>query len=427
MKKIFIILIVFTLIFSIVGFGSHAEELNLKDIQNHWAKTYIENLINKGIVNGYKDNTFKPNKEISKAEFTKILISSLGYMNLKDENNWVRPYIEKAEELGILNKSDFTNKEDENINRGKMAEMIGKALGKENEINKDVITIFEDDSNIPQELKGYIDYASRTGILNGYSVDRYFNNPKVPVKVLEFRADKTLTRAETAKVISTMLDVKKNNIKPKDIINASAQEFPATKIVFDTPVFCEGGSKDLDGQLGGDRVDTDELQFKIHGYEWRKLNRAMLPGKNVPQYGLILDIEVINNTDKKYEMPNYEKRQKLGYIPAFRFSSHFKTTKSDFGTKYLANDIFVEYQEHQTENNSPEVNALNRPIPPKSSIRGKQIFNLVGYDIICKKNRLTTFMDTGNPQLGIDIPQIKPLDNSNYVDDYPLYYEPRDY
>jgi hypothetical protein len=246
------------------------------------------------------------------------------------------------------------------------------------------------------------------------------------VKVLEFRADKTLTRAETAKVISTMLDVKKNNIKPKDIINASAQKFQATKIVFDTPVFCQKGTKDLDGKLGGERVETDELQFKVHGYEWRKLNKLGLPGKNVPQYALILDIEVINNTTKVYEMPKKGDRKIIGYYPAFTFGSAFKTTKTDFGTKYLEDDIFYEYQEHQTEDNSIEVNALNRAIPPKASIRGKQVFNLVGYDIIPEKNRLATYMDVGNPLHGIDIPQIKSLDSTNYVDDYPLYYQKRD-
>ena len=51
--------------------------VNLTDIENHWAKEYIEYGVEKGYINGYTDNTFKPNKTVTRAEFSKMLNSAL--------------------------------------------------------------------------------------------------------------------------------------------------------------------------------------------------------------------------------------------------------------------------------------------------------------------------------------------------------------
>lgn len=43
------------------------------DIANNWAKDSIEILTNSGIINGYMDESFKPNSEVTRAEITAIL------------------------------------------------------------------------------------------------------------------------------------------------------------------------------------------------------------------------------------------------------------------------------------------------------------------------------------------------------------------
>ncbi|MBR2736465.1 MAG: S-layer homology domain-containing protein, partial [Firmicutes bacterium] len=52
--------------------------VNLKDIANHWARTYIQKAVDKGIVNGYDDNTFRPDKNVTRAEFVKMINGTLG-------------------------------------------------------------------------------------------------------------------------------------------------------------------------------------------------------------------------------------------------------------------------------------------------------------------------------------------------------------
>lgn len=49
------------------------EKTYFSDISQHWAKEYIKTLSDTGIVNGFDDNTFKPDNNVTRAEFTKIV------------------------------------------------------------------------------------------------------------------------------------------------------------------------------------------------------------------------------------------------------------------------------------------------------------------------------------------------------------------
>lgn len=46
---------------------------SFRDISNHWAREYIEKLQKAGIVNGYADGTFRPDKPITRAEVAAML------------------------------------------------------------------------------------------------------------------------------------------------------------------------------------------------------------------------------------------------------------------------------------------------------------------------------------------------------------------
>ncbi len=72
----------------------------------------ITNLETKNIIQGYKDGTFKPNKNINKAEFYKIAFNNVNYYPEKakyktffkdvDKNIWFAPYIKKALDLNLI-------------------------------------------------------------------------------------------------------------------------------------------------------------------------------------------------------------------------------------------------------------------------------------------------------------------------------------
>ena len=58
------------------GFGISKKEENavgFSDTQKHWAKADIEKVCAKGIMSGYSDNTFKPEKAVTRAELATVV------------------------------------------------------------------------------------------------------------------------------------------------------------------------------------------------------------------------------------------------------------------------------------------------------------------------------------------------------------------
>lgn len=51
---------------------TNINNINLQDINGHWAEKYIKEFVSKGYISGYPDNTFKPNDYITYAELTSI-------------------------------------------------------------------------------------------------------------------------------------------------------------------------------------------------------------------------------------------------------------------------------------------------------------------------------------------------------------------
>lgn len=85
-------------------------------------RTAIITLSKLGVIDGYDDGTFKPEGEITRAEFTKMLISALGYgsntavpTEFDDTNgHWAASFIKTAYDLGIVNGTGERTFEPEN-------------------------------------------------------------------------------------------------------------------------------------------------------------------------------------------------------------------------------------------------------------------------------------------------------------------------
>ena len=91
-----------------------------------------------GIVDGYDDNTFKPDANINRAEFTKIVMEAIGKTSVEKncfsdvQEEWFAAYVCGAKEAGLIDGyPDRTFKPEQNISFVEAAKIIVNAFEKE--------------------------------------------------------------------------------------------------------------------------------------------------------------------------------------------------------------------------------------------------------------------------------------------------------
>ncbi len=89
---------------------------------DYWAYETVSKAYNLGLIKGYPDDTFKPLNEISFAEVIAIMVNGLKASE-KLEGEWPMNYINKAKDLGIIDKADDTDPA-KIITRGEMADIV---------------------------------------------------------------------------------------------------------------------------------------------------------------------------------------------------------------------------------------------------------------------------------------------------------------
>lgn len=166
---------------------------------NHWAYQAVYAMSDKGIIKGYPNGSFQPNKTVTYGEFIKMaLIAGTGEdVGNAAEGNWAMNYYNKALELKYFTVNDINKvRMSSKITRGDMALIISSILGDIKVENYDTIQKSITDITYQTEHEYDITKAYATGILTGYS-DR------------TFKPEKTLTRAEASTVIYRLVDESK--------------------------------------------------------------------------------------------------------------------------------------------------------------------------------------------------------------------------
>lgn len=127
-----------TLFYRLLKEDKRAENLTtenkLSDVNGEWYSCAISTLTKIGILTGYADGTFLPNKDITRAEMATIIAK---FADLTDEEltftdiegHWVQDYIEHAAGNGwIAGYEDGTFKPESFINRAETVTMINRVL-----------------------------------------------------------------------------------------------------------------------------------------------------------------------------------------------------------------------------------------------------------------------------------------------------------
>ena len=142
-RKLIPLLTAAAISFSIPAFAQDYNDVP----ENHWAYTYIENATENGIFEGYEDGSFKPDKQLTHEELTKVIISlmkdklnDIPSDNLNDDipnrdywtnrwDNWSQPYLNIALNSGILNTNDTAYAyKNMLVSREDMSKIVARAI-----------------------------------------------------------------------------------------------------------------------------------------------------------------------------------------------------------------------------------------------------------------------------------------------------------
>jgi len=147
-------------------------DVMLMDISGHWAEANIKSLVASGAVSGYPDGTFRPEGEITRAEFAAMLVKALGLQTQVEKvfkdiaGHWARDFISTAATLRIVNGYPGGNfGPDDLITREQMAVMTVRAAGLTGTSRE---LTFADTKDISDWALEAVAIATGSGIMKGY-------------------------------------------------------------------------------------------------------------------------------------------------------------------------------------------------------------------------------------------------------------------
>ena len=221
-------------------------EKGLSDLEGHWAQKEVEAAVASGWVDGYPDGSFKPEKSITRAEFTKMLLDAIhltpdsetvAWMkeNALTDDIWGNPteytpklydmsghwltsqgWLDAALYSGMVVPDDYNGKNfrpEKAIARYEIALMTDRALGLVYPASQPVEgeLPFTDKEEILDWMKGYVNESVKAGVLKGYPDG-------------SFQPNKTSTRAEAVVMIQRMLEEMEEGLNPDITVVARYQE-----------------------------------------------------------------------------------------------------------------------------------------------------------------------------------------------------------
>ncbi|MCG7346453.1 NEAT domain-containing protein [Sporosarcina sp. ACRSL] len=182
--------------------------VSFKDIDNTWAKSYIEALAAQEIVKGKTPETFAPQDTITRKQFALIIARALDlekqefqgtFSDLTKEMEDFVYEVEAANRAGIITGDNGKFNPNAAITRQQMAAMIIRAIEyKDTSLLEDVATDveFEDAGQVSDYAKDAVQLAAGLGIIDGDVV----KGQKV------FAPKAKATRAHAVKMVYNMLE-----------------------------------------------------------------------------------------------------------------------------------------------------------------------------------------------------------------------------
>ncbi len=189
---------------STVNWDTPTEDF-FEDIISHWGKEYINTLAQSDIISGRSDDTFAPDEEITRAEFSKMLALAFSVNAVSDDlavfsdiskDDWYYKHVTALYLAGIINgTSDVTFSPDELLTREQAVTMAIRLYEKATSSTASVGQIsFTDESAISEWALIPTKKANRLNIIKGFPDGT-------------FAPKESLTRAQAAVIIYNLANL----------------------------------------------------------------------------------------------------------------------------------------------------------------------------------------------------------------------------
>lgn len=281
------------------GNVASAGNANYNDLKTtNWAYEAVNVMSHKGIVKGYNDGSFKPSNTVTYGEFIKMAlvastkedIGNAPSVNPKTgaKQNWAKSYYDKAVELKYFGVTDIKDSQlNKQIPRADMALIISNILGETKIDNYDELEESLKDVNSETKHDYDIIKSYATGIITGYQDNT-------------FKADNTLTRAESATVIYRLVDESKRVMpdSTEETKTTTATEKPLAEMITNYKAFysTNGYLDKLLARMETYSIDTDSSKFDMTLAENRGTKWIHFPAsvnKNLGRRYLVKDNKVL--------------------------------------------------------------------------------------------------------------------------------------
>lgn len=245
-----------------------------------WAYSYINDMVKRGYIEGYEDNTFRPDSSVTRLEVLALFARAMGVnekINAPVADLALEQYEDKldvyklpwgAKEIAFLMYRDVLNETDlatylqgelknQPMPRHEAAVIITKAMGGVAEATKDpgVILDYKDQKDIPSASLQYVAYVTEKGIMNGMEDNTFLPNSSVKRSQMAVMLSRVVDKTDYTfeKVILTEVDTAGRILS---VETAAGEEQRMTYL--DSAVLKASGEKVLikDAPIGSEAIIT---------------------------------------------------------------------------------------------------------------------------------------------------------------------------
>ncbi len=166
-------------------------QVSFPDVQNHWAKTFIEVLAAKDIILGYPDGFYRPDQKVTRAEFAAIIRKAFQKNTVKEaiafvdvpQRYWGFDAVKYANEIGFLTGyPDRTFRPDQNIPRVEVLVSLITGLGLNTSKEVGLASFYDDSGDIPNYAVNQLAAATENQIVVNYDNVKALNPNQVATR-----------------------------------------------------------------------------------------------------------------------------------------------------------------------------------------------------------------------------------------------------